>query len=116
MPHLGRDICSQPNQFSCKSIGYPVYCISKKLVCDGNRNCPFEGRDEEKEMCALRDTYDKVGFGLADTSHIGRGWEFLASEFLKKLTSKEGLVKKTDLSASTEKSTILWSDDGSVRE
>ncbi|KAK6625496.1 hypothetical protein RUM43_005795 [Polyplax serrata] len=112
----GREICSQPDMFPCRSIGYQVYCISKDLVCDGKRNCPFEGRDEDKEVCATDGNYDKDGFGLTDSSNIGRGWEFLALEFPKKFTSKDNLghLKKTETSSSTEKSTILWSDDGNL--
>lgn len=96
-------------------MNYPVYCVSNALVCDGKRNCPFDGKDEDSSICTIDETYEKVEFGLSNNPHLGRGWEFLASEFLKKLGSKDGgSFKRTETSSSTEKPTVLWTDDGSL--
>lgn len=115
---LGREICSQPDQHPCGNTRYPIYCIAKDLVCDGKRNCPFEGSDEDKELCSNGGHSGKHGIGkpAAENSHT-QNWEFIAAEFIKKLSSKEhGSLKNKDPTSSTEKSTVLWSDEGNMGE
>lgn len=53
---LGKgDACQQDNKHPCLKIGSePLLCISKALVCDGIRHCPYSNEydsDEDNEMC-----------------------------------------------------------------
>lgn len=53
---LGKgDACEQDNKHPCLKIGSePLLCISKALVCDGIRHCPYSNEydsDEDNEMC-----------------------------------------------------------------
>ena len=47
-------ICSNPNQFVCRSIGHqPEECVAKTLLCNGHRDCPASSihSDEDEKMC-----------------------------------------------------------------
>lgn len=110
----GRKICSQPGQLFCNPK-YPLYCISKDLVCDGKRNCP-EGSDEEKELCSPGGNLEKsiMGKSASDTTQIGQDWEVVASEVLKKLIANDQRhLRKSDVTSTTERSMVIWSDDNS---
>ncbi|XP_055838718.1 uncharacterized protein LOC129906814 isoform X2 [Episyrphus balteatus] len=53
---LGKgDACQEDNKHPCLKIGLePLLCISKALVCDGIRHCPYSNEydsDEDNEMC-----------------------------------------------------------------
>ncbi|GJQ71228.1 hypothetical protein Trydic_g10971 [Trypoxylus dichotomus] len=54
---VGRgDVCKDSLQHTCMSIGHePLFCISKYLLCDGNRNCPKGAtrNDEDDKICKI---------------------------------------------------------------
>ncbi|KAL9917652.1 uncharacterized protein ACN427_000332 isoform 2-T2 [Glossina fuscipes fuscipes] len=61
---LGKgDQCRSENKHQCLKIGdEPILCISKALICDGIRHCPYSNEydsDEDYEMCWKRSRYDE---------------------------------------------------------
>ncbi|XP_055919516.1 uncharacterized protein LOC129951412 isoform X2 [Eupeodes corollae] len=60
---LGKgDACQEENKHPCLKIGLePLLCISKALVCDGIRHCPYSidyDSDEDNDMCWNRKKID----------------------------------------------------------
>lgn len=89
---------------------YSIYCIGAELVCDGRRNCPYSGNDEDQTLCEATDYGKPPSAREKDNFQFGQGLQYLATEMLKKFIVSKNGNKKTDAS-STEKSTVLWFDD-----
>uniref|UniRef100_A0A1A9WWM5 Uncharacterized protein n=1 Tax=Glossina brevipalpis TaxID=37001 RepID=A0A1A9WWM5_9MUSC len=61
---LGKgDQCRSEKKHQCLKIGdEPILCISKALICDGIRHCPYSNEydsDEDYAMCWKRSRYDE---------------------------------------------------------
>lgn len=122
----GQEVCSDAEMFPCIARPhYSVYCITTALVCDGHRNCPYSGNDEDETLCAaelsrmpLDHRPDDLRMGLVPEGHgpedfrLGQGLHFFATEMLRKFIISKNASKRGDAANSTtDKSTVLWFEE-----
>jgi len=90
---------------------YGISCISAELLCDGYRNCPFSGNDEDQLLCDSNENFERIppmGNKQQTTRH---GLQFLASEMLKRFMVGKNNKKADSTAGNTEKSTVLWFEE-----
>lgn len=66
------DVCSNRHRFIClgRGIYFPV-CISSELACDGHKNCPAAGDDENPEECEAMALKGRLLLADLDSSEEG---------------------------------------------